>query len=141
MQSILPGIKGKFTLRPCCPSKNIVLFSCQRTYMVKVRFKKSYFCALFYLTLFTWEWTQKNGVQGYLVASKQNGKSIFLPAAGFVNQAGVQPTGRYGTYWSSCLIEGPWVSHSAYSLDFNSKSVYQMSSQRQMGCCVRAVLP
>ncbi|MBR2618408.1 MAG: hypothetical protein IKC81_03780 [Paludibacteraceae bacterium] len=89
----------------------------------------------------TWAWTQKNGVQGYLVTSKKNGKSIFLPAAGFVNQAGVQPAGRYGAYWSSCLIEGPWVSHSAYSLDFNSKSVFQMSSQRQMGCCVRAVLP
>lgn len=43
MQSILPGIKGKFTLRPCYPSKNIVLFSCQRTYMVKVRFKNRTF--------------------------------------------------------------------------------------------------
>lgn len=30
----------------------------------------------------TWTWVTQNGVNGYLVASKTNGNSIFLPAAG-----------------------------------------------------------
>lgn len=31
----------------------------------------------------TWTWTAQNGMNGYQVASKTNGNSIFLPAAGF----------------------------------------------------------
>ena len=31
----------------------------------------------------TWTWTTQNGVNGYLVTSKKNDNSIFLPAAGY----------------------------------------------------------
>ena len=47
-----------------------------------------------------WKWTMLNGVSGYRVTGK-NGKSIFLPAAGWRNGTSLYDTGKYGRYWSS----------------------------------------
>ena len=48
----------------------------------------------------TWTWTTRGGHNGYKVTSKQNGNSIFLPAAGHMG-------GTYlfslHYYWSSSL--------------------------------------
>lgn len=49
----------------------------------------------------TWQWTTKNGKNGYVVRGR-NGNSIFLPAAGLrsgSNRA-LQYAGSYGRYWS-----------------------------------------
>ncbi len=50
----------------------------------------------------TWECTSQNGVNGYKVISKSNGKSIFLPAAGLYNPSPYE-VGSDIHYWSSTL--------------------------------------
>ncbi len=69
----------------------------------------------------TWEWkTNYNGtnVNGYLVTSKKNSNSIFLPASGYCSNASLSGVGSYSIYWSSSLYESS--SNYAYSLYFNS---------------------
>ena len=57
-------------------------------------------------------WTTLNGVNGRLFTSNLNGNTIFLPAAGKVNEGGYENDGRSGTYWSSSFRtstnEGAW---------------------------------
>ena len=48
-------------------------------------------------------WTTLNGVNGYLVTSKKNGNSIFLPASGYRYETSVGGAGSVGSYWSSSL--------------------------------------
>ena len=45
-----------------------------------------------------WEWTTRNGKEGFLVSSKTNSNSIFLPAAGI--KAGTTSIDK-GGYWTS----------------------------------------
>ena len=52
----------------------------------------------------TWTLTICNGVKGYLVKSKRNGNSIFLPAAGYFNDVELLGVGSGGCYWSSSLF-------------------------------------
>ncbi len=52
----------------------------------------------------TWEWTELNGVNGYMVTGP-NGNSIFLPAAGYRDGAELYYRGTYGYYWSSSLYD------------------------------------
>ncbi|MCF0220381.1 MAG: hypothetical protein HUK14_11420 [Muribaculaceae bacterium] len=49
----------------------------------------------------TTTWTTRNGVKGRLVTSKHNGKSIFLPAAGYYEGTELFDEGSSGLYWSS----------------------------------------
>ena len=65
-----------------------------------------------------WEWTQKNGVNGYKVIGR-NGKSIFLPAAGYRGGSSLYNAESYGCYWSSTPDVG-LNGYSAYGLDFAS---------------------
>ena len=51
----------------------------------------------------TWTWTTLNGVTGYKVTSKKNGKSIFLPAAGYRVDEFSKVSGTYIYYWSNTL--------------------------------------
>ena len=56
----------------------------------------------------TWTWTRcyasdGTSVWGYLVSSKYNGRSIFLPAAGCRNGNSLLYSGTRGYYWSSTL--------------------------------------
>ena len=67
----------------------------------------------------TWTWTTQNGVKGYKVTGP-NGKSIFLPAAGYRNELSHYYAGEGGYYWSSAPDESS--SYRAYSLFFNSSS-------------------
>ena len=49
----------------------------------------------------TWTWTTQNGVNGYNVEGP-NGKSIFLPAAGYLDGSSTNDTAEsFGYYWSS----------------------------------------
>ena len=87
----------------------------------------------------TWQWTTRNGVNGYLVTSKQNGESIFLPAAGY--SFGVQTTpystGSQGYYWSRTLY--PTKSYQADYFWFYSNNVDWYYGDRDTGYSVRAV--
>ena len=49
----------------------------------------------------TWEWTVLNEHYGYRVQSKVNGNAIFLPAAGWRDDASLRSVGSFGLYWSS----------------------------------------
>ena len=48
-----------------------------------------------------WVWTTQDGMNGYLVKSKVNENSIFLPAAGFYGRNGIIHINELGYYWSS----------------------------------------
>ena len=50
----------------------------------------------------SWQWTNRRGVDGYRVIGP-NGKSIFLPAAGYRDGAEADSRGSLGRYWSSSL--------------------------------------
>ena len=86
----------------------------------------------------TWTWTAQNGVNGYQVASKTNGNSIFLPAAGFRDgNAAPYVAGNRGYYWSSSLLEnssdGVWI------VTFNHEKVERDNNKRNKGLSVRPV--
>ena len=82
-----------------------------------------------------WEWTTKNGVEGYKVTSKQNGNSIFLPLAGSVD--GDWTNTAYGFYWTSTVnTENTW---NAYDINFTSSSVLMNDDVRVYGRSVRPV--
>lgn len=89
----------------------------------------------------SWEWTNKDGVNGYKVTSKKTGNSIFLPITGFRFYADVQFRAVYGYYWTSTLYET--IPTKAWCLEFDlsdaSVSVGKLSSNRFSGRCIRAV--
>ena len=85
----------------------------------------------------TWTWTVQNGVNGYLVTSKSNGNSIFLPAAGSPWGETDDFSGSYGYYWSASL--GGFYSLDAYSLNFSSVGSVQGGKYRVAGFSVRPV--
>ena len=49
-------------------------------------------------------WTNRNGVNGCLFTSKKNGKTIFLPAAGYGTTSNPALVGLKCNYWSSSLF-------------------------------------
>ena len=84
----------------------------------------------------TWTWTTQNGVNGRLVTGP-NGKSIFLPAAGFRYDTNLRGAGSLGDYWSSSLST---VSPDyAYDVYFRSDYVDWCNSYRYNGFSVRPV--
>ena len=85
----------------------------------------------------TTEWTQVNGVNGRKITSKSNGKSIFLPAAGFLTSTSLYDAGSFGYYWSRSL--GTGHSSYAYGLGFFSHNIYGYGYYRPHGRSVRPV--
>ena len=89
----------------------------------------------------TWNWKKNyndTGVNGYLVTSKKNGNSIFLPAAGCRVVNSFKSVGSHGYYWSSSLNEK--YSSEAYGFYFNSRTVDRdFSINRYFGLPVRPV--
>ena len=84
----------------------------------------------------TFTWTTQNGVKGYKVTSKINGKSIFLPAANYRSDdrlCGI------GGYWSSSLRTD--YQNYAYAFDFNTTNDYKNNNFRFYGFSVRPVCP
>ena len=78
-----------------------------------------------------WEWTTQNGVNGYLVKSKLNDNSIFLPAAGYRYAKSLREKGKLCFFWSSSLF---YDNHAWY---LTSKSM--SNEYRYYGFCVRPV--
>ena len=61
--------------------------------------------------------TTLNGVTGLEITSKSNGKSIFLPAAGYLRESGSLEFGnQYGLYWSRsrCADDSYWFAGRLY---------------------------
>ena len=82
----------------------------------------------------TWQWTQRNGVNGQL-GTGPNGNTIFLPAAGSRRYESLRSVGSYGHYWSRTL----YSTTSASYLYFFSGYVAWNGSARDIGFPVRAV--
>ena len=84
----------------------------------------------------TWTWTTQNGVDGYKVVGP-NGNSIFLPAAGYMNESSLYDAGSNGNYRSSSLnTDNP---NNAYNVNFNSDYVGWSNINRYYGPSVRPV--
>ena len=84
----------------------------------------------------TWQWTSRRGVDGYRVIGS-NGKSIFLPAAGYRDGTEAYDRGSYGHCWSSSLISSS--SFLAYFLLFGSGNRDWYDYNRCYGRSVRPV--
>ena len=93
------------------------------------------------------EWTTVSGVEGRRFTSKKNGRSIFLPAAGYHEPkffftgwrhgSSLHYAGENGYYWSSTPIEG--YTGYAYYLWFNVSDQNAAWSDRSDGQSVRPV--
>ena len=84
----------------------------------------------------TWTWiTVDYKPVGHKVTSKKNGNSIFLPIAGFFDDA-ITDQGTYGYYWSSTLSDNQFYAD-CLRLQFNW--VYGSNKHRNIGCSVRPV--
>ena len=87
----------------------------------------------------TWTWTTQNGVKGYKVTSKTNGRSIFLPAAGCCYGSSLSYAGSSGYYWSSSLnTDSPY---GARCVGIGLSNVDWYYFDRDPGRSVRPVCP
>ena len=84
----------------------------------------------------TWTWTTQNGTKGYKVIGP-NGKSIFLPAAGYRYGSNLDDAGSDGSYWSASLYKSD--PFDAWYLGFYSSYRSTGSYYRYYGRTVRAV--
>ena len=84
----------------------------------------------------TWTWTLQEGNVGYKVTGP-NGKSIFLPAAGFRYDSSISDAGLGGDYWSRTVIEG--APSEALYLYFRSSDIGTFYYGRCYGQSVRPV--
>ena len=85
----------------------------------------------------TTTWTSLNGKYGRKITSKSNGNSIFLPAAGYCNDASLYDAGSFGYYLSRSLNTSR--SNYAYSLCFNSSRLSTNNGSRCYGQSIRPV--
>ena len=83
----------------------------------------------------TWTWTTQNSVTGYKVTGP-NGRSIFLPAAGWHVGSLFFGLGNGGDYWSSTVIND---SHCANGINSGIGGLYRGSFYRESGRSVRPV--
>ena len=83
----------------------------------------------------TWTWSKVNGYTGYIVRSKTNGNSIFLPAVGYMNNFERKYGFITGYYWTSSLnTDSP---NEAFILYFDTSSVNCINYERTWGVVVR----
>lgn len=92
----------------------------------------------------TWQWGKRNGVVGYIVKSKVNKKSIFIPAGGRMsgqnhyNNNGYEEHYRLGYYWTSSLNEKEPQSGKVLVFDFLG-GPSENSAGRIFGLLIRPV--
>ena len=100
---------------------------------------KDIWMKLYDIEKYKWEWTTKDGYNGYQVTSKTNNtKTIFLPAAGRVEGKVFSGVGSYSVYWSGSALSKT----SAYGLSFSFDDAVtnaQDSRNRYYGYPVRPV--
>ena len=98
---------------------------------------------------YDWTWTSdynKSGVSGIVVKSKvkgAEGNSIFLPAAGYIDENGLQANSTSGFYWSSSLKTGDEeIGAYSHNLKFNSSGVScskDLGVARKTGLSIRPI--
>ncbi len=89
-----------------------------------------------------WTWTDNynsTGVAGYIVASKTNSNSIFLPAAGEYYNSSKNYEGKMGRYWTSAREQIELEKAGLYYF-FQSTTKYYTGALRFYGCSVRPVI-
>lgn len=84
----------------------------------------------------TFEFTDYDGVNGYLVTGP-NKQTIFFVAAGFKQGAEAEYIGDYGDYWSSTVV--PELIGASCSLGYSSKSFGRRRYARFAGRTIRPV--
>ena len=87
----------------------------------------------------TTTWVTENGVYGRKIISKDNGKSIFLPATGVYMGARNYSTGLYGYYFSRSLNTGNTSCCSCIDFDSGGIGMDGSSGSREYGRTVRPV--
>lgn len=87
----------------------------------------------------TWTWTTQNAVNGYLVSSKTNTNSIFIPAAGYRYESTLYDAGSFVCFWSSTLLDT--YSSGAVYISFKESSAKLGNGSRCYGPSVRPVCP
>lgn len=87
-----------------------------------------------------WSKTTINNVNGYLVTSKYNGNSIFLPITGYYHESLLFEAGSSCDYWSSSLFGG-YPNDRAYVMIMHSKGfgVSGDTGTRYLGNTIRPV--
>ena len=87
----------------------------------------------------SWAWTTQDGTNGYLVSG--NGKSIFLPAAGFWHNGDVvEEINSKGYYWASTYnTENELSAYSADDIVFSSTFHHTNYNPRYWGLTIRPV--
>ncbi|MCR4859627.1 MAG: Ig-like domain-containing protein [Bacteroidales bacterium] len=90
--------------------------------------------------LYTWSWNDDyngTGVAGYTVTSVENGNSIFLPAAGFMQGETLSNNGPSGNYMSADIVGGQTYLSMKFSF---SNGVQQLATEnRKNGLSVRPI--
>lgn len=100
----------------------------------------------------THEWTERNGVIGWLFKSKLNDNSIFFPATGIVIGGRLERVGEQTNFWTSTLcpsdnhyayfgcdrINGSITDGGGFDLDWQSDA-FNLSQYRTFGVPVRPV--
>ena len=84
-----------------------------------------------------WQWTTRNGVNGYL-GTGPNGKTLFLPAAGYKDGTRLVSESTFGYYWSHSL----YYSMSLYAYDqlfFSGSNPGWNNQERSFGLSIRPV--
>ncbi len=84
--------------------------------------------------------TQVNGVSGYLITSRLNGKCIFLPAASFHFGSTYSLYAPNARYWSSTLAEDNYKAYSLWMLESDSFSE-KVPDQALERCCGLPIRP
>lgn len=92
------------------------------------------------LTYCKWTWTKVGNISGYKVESKadDNTNSIFLPAAGMMEDREPKNQGVHGWYWASVPFAGN--DYLSWNLEFSENEDYGLSTlSRRCGFTVRAI--
>lgn len=83
-----------------------------------------------------WEFTNYNGINGYMVTGS-NKETIFIVAAGYRINTELEHTDEYGDYWSSSVVKDR--SGAACSLGYSPKSYGRRCYHRFRGRSIRPV--
>lgn len=86
--------------------------------------------------VFTWE--DRLGTKGFKVTSKNNGQSIFFPAAGYFDKDGFYSKDETGNYWSSSVTKGNRP-YDAWELYFSKDNIFLNHDYRHHGLSIRPV--
>lgn len=91
----------------------------------------------------SWKWTMVDSVSGFTVTSKIKGytdRSIFLPAAGWLQDGQIMQMSVYASYWTSTEGVQPGNA-SAYGFNFSRKGAEWHSENRASEQSLRMVMP